>query len=62
MVITWGTSKSAEGYTWRVYAVGYQVETRYLKSGTCATRAQAVGQAKRWTRYLKAQASKTDME
>lgn len=62
MVITWNTSKTERNtYKWRVYKVGYQVASVELKSGECATRAQAVGAAKRWSRYCKQQARNVEV-
>ena len=55
-VITWSTHKFATGYEWRVYSFGYQVPQETLKSGICNTRAKAMGEAKRWTIYLKGKA------
>lgn len=54
-VITWQTTKTETGFAFRVYSFGYQIPEITLKSGVCATRAIAVGQAKRWSRYLKSQ-------
>lgn len=53
-VITWNTTTTAAGFEWKVIEVGYQVDTKVLKTGKAATRARATGQAKRWSRYLKA--------
>lgn len=53
-VITWNTNTSAAGFEWKVIEVGHKVETKVLKTGKSATRARATGQAKRWSRYLKA--------
>lgn len=55
MVITWNTHKTADGFEYRIYTVGYQVQSEILKTGICTTRAQAVMMAKKWTRYFKAQ-------
>ena len=57
-VISWRTKKTAEGFEFRVIEVGYQVETKVLKTGVLPTRARAVTQAKKWVRYLKAQQKK----
>ena len=52
-VISWNTTKTADGCAWTVYSFGYQIPTEVLKSGHCPTRAQAMGRAKHWTRFLK---------
>jgi hypothetical protein len=57
-IISWRTTKQADGYRWQVYSFGYQIAEAVLKEGVCATRAQATGIAQRWTRHLKAQARK----
>jgi hypothetical protein len=44
--IGWNTSKHTDGYTWRVYSAGYQVQTTILATGTCATREKATIKAK----------------
>ncbi len=56
MVITWNTTKTSKGFEFKVIKVGYNVPTETLKSGTLPTRPRAVTQAKKWVRYLKAQA------
>jgi hypothetical protein len=54
-VITWNTKKLPNGtYSFRVYTVGYQVESVTLQTGVCQTRARASGSARRWVRYFKA--------
>jgi len=53
-VITWNTHKTATGYEFRVYTVGYQVPSEILKTGTCTSRAVAKLQAQKWVRYFKA--------
>lgn len=55
MVITWSTTKIETGFQFRVYSFGYQVPSETLKIGVCNTRAKAVLQAKKWSRYLKSQ-------
>ena len=55
MIITWNTSKTAQGFEFRVYQMGYQVPSQTLKTGVCVSRAQATLRAKKWTRYFKAQ-------
>lgn len=52
-VISWNTTKTAEGYEWRVYAVAYQAPTQTLKAGVVKSRAVATRLAKQWTLYLK---------
>lgn len=54
-VIGWNTTKTADGFQFRVYTVGYQVPTETLKTGICSSRAKAKLQAQKWARYLKAQ-------
>lgn len=56
MVITWNTTKTSKGYEFKVIEVAYQVPTKTLKTGVLPTRPRAVTQAKKWVRYLKAQA------
>lgn len=56
MVTCWNTHKVANGYEFRVFAVGYQVPSVTLKTGLCSSRAKAVRQAKAWVRFLKANA------
>ena len=53
--ITWKTTKTEAGFQFRVYAFGYQVPSQELKVGVCDSRAKAVLQAKKWSRYLKSQ-------
>jgi hypothetical protein len=55
MVISWRTHKIEEGFQFQIVRIGYAVPTEVIKSGVCATRAQAMGMAKKWTRYYKAQ-------
>lgn len=55
MIITWGTHKTEAGFEYRVYTVAYQAKSEILKTGLCATRAQAASKAKAWVRYFKAQ-------
>lgn len=61
-IISWNTTKTAEGYAYRVYQVvprtepnaeGQYADTVTLRTGTRATRAQAKGRAQQWCRYLK---------
>lgn len=54
-VITWNTTKTAAGYEWRVYSFGYQIPETTLKTGVRTTRAKATLQARKWTRFLKAE-------
>jgi hypothetical protein len=54
MIITWNTTKTAGGFEYRIYQMGYQMAAQTLKTGICATRAQATLRAKKWTRYFKA--------
>lgn len=54
MVIGWNTTKTAAGYSWRVYSVAHAVPTVTLVSGEATTRARAVGAAKRACRALRA--------
>lgn len=54
-VITWNTTKTADGFQFRVYSFDYQMPNITLKIGVLPTRARAVLQAKKWTRYFKAQ-------
>jgi hypothetical protein len=70
MNISWNTTKTAAGYNFRVYLIVGRTEAEgpfddglygritTLKTGTCATRAQAKGLAQRWGRYLKANPAK----
>jgi hypothetical protein len=64
-IISWSTTKTAEGFAFRVYQVlprtepnaeGQYADVVTLKAGTRATRAQAKGRAQKWVRYLKAAA------
>lgn len=59
MVITWNTHKTEAGFVYRVYTIGHQVASETLKTGVCATRAQAMSRAKAWTRHFKAAQRKT---
>lgn len=52
-VITWNTSKTDAGYTWRVFTIGHAPGSTTLKSGTAKTRARATGHAKRWCLYFR---------
>jgi hypothetical protein len=63
--ISWNTTKSAEGFQFRVYEIigrqiadasGSYADWVILRTGTHRTRAQAKGMAQRWCRYLKAAA------
>ena len=54
-VISWNTSKTAEGFAFRVYAIEYQAPTETLKTGVCSSRAKATLLARKWTRYFKSQ-------
>jgi hypothetical protein len=47
MIYGWNTKKTAAGYAWTVYSFDHGVGSVILRSGTCATRAQAIGAAKR---------------
>jgi len=47
MVYGWRTEKTATGYVWQIYSVGYQIPLTVIRSGACATRAQAMARAKR---------------
>jgi hypothetical protein len=47
MVYGWNTRKAGGGYVWTVTGFEYGKGTVILRTGTCATRAQAVGAAKR---------------
>jgi hypothetical protein len=51
--IGWSTTKTDTGYTARVYAGGYQVPMKTLKTEAFATRAQAAGYAKKWTLHFR---------
>ena len=54
--IGWSTTKNADGtYSARVYSIAYQEPTNTIKLATFTTRAKAMGYAKRWTGYLRAQ-------
>ena len=53
MVITWNTKKVETGFEFKVIQVGFQVNTVVLKTGVLSSRAKAVTQAKKWTRYFK---------
>ena len=53
MTIGWHTTKTANGYTATVRSIGYQVPTVVLKTANFATRAQAMGYAKKWTLYFR---------
>ena len=57
MVMTWHTKKTNNGFEFRVITIEYQKKSKILKSGVLPTRARAVTQAKKWVRYLKAQAA-----
>lgn len=59
MVISWNTTKTADGFAWTVFSFGYQQPNVILKAGHCPTRAQATGRAKKWSRHLKAVAAQT---
>jgi hypothetical protein len=52
MTITWNTTKTSEGFEFRVFTVGYQVPSQELKTGVCPSRARAVLLAKKWVRYF----------
>jgi hypothetical protein len=60
--ISWNTTKTAEGFSFKVYEIigrpqpnaqGSYADLITLKTGTRATRAQAKGIAQKWCRYLK---------
>lgn len=53
MVITWRTKKVIDGFEFRVFTVEYNKPSTILKTGKLSTRARAVNQAKKWTRYIK---------
>lgn len=52
-VVTWNTHKTAAGYQFKVYTVGYQVPTVVLKEGVMSSRARAKTRAQAWVRYYK---------
>mgnify|MGYP001603658789 CR=1 FL=1 len=54
-VVSWNTTKTADGFAWTVYSFGYQLPTEVLKAGHCPTRAQATLRAKKWTRFIKSE-------
>jgi len=56
-VISWNTSKIAEGFQYRVYSVSYGEATKTLHVGVASSRAKAKLMAQKWMRYLKAQAA-----
>lgn len=48
MTYGWNTKKNDNGsYEWQVTGFEYGAGSSVLRSGICATRAQAIGQAKR---------------
>jgi hypothetical protein len=64
---TWHTHKTPDGYRWVIlevtvkelpYPDGTYAHSEVVKSDTASSRAQAVGMAKRWVRYLCAQAKR----
>jgi len=57
LVISWNTSKTAEGFQYRVYSVAHNEPTKTLKIGIESSRAKAKLSAQKWMRYLKAQAA-----
>jgi hypothetical protein len=59
-VISWNTTKTATGFDFHVYSFGHQLATETLKRGTTSSRAIATGQAKKWTRWFKAQQRKEE--
>lgn len=61
-VFSWSTTKTAEGFGFRVYQVissntpdanGHYAAFVDVKTGTAATRAQASGAAKRWAKFFR---------
>ena len=54
-VITWNTTKVANGFEFRVYSFGYQIPQVTLKTGICPTRAMATLRARKWCRYFKSE-------
>ena len=58
-VISWNTTKTAEGFKFEVSSFDYQVTPIIHATGVEATRAKAVSKAKEWARYLKAQQCKS---
>ena len=56
MVISWNTTKTAKGFSFRVYSVEYAKPTTTLKVvDGYSSRAKAVTAAKKWRNYLAAQ-------
>lgn len=51
--VGWHTTQTATGFTWTIEAIGYQVPSVIIKTGHCATRAQATGKAKTWVLYYR---------
>lgn len=49
----WNTTKTAAGYVWTVTRFIYGGGTTTLQTGTCPTRAQAAGRAKKWVLYYR---------
>lgn len=54
-VVSWNTTKTAAGYAFTAYSFSGQADRAVHAAGTLPTRAQAVGKAKAWVRYLKSQ-------
>jgi hypothetical protein len=52
-VISWNTTKTADGFQYRVYSVTHGEPTKTLQVGTTSSRAKAKLMAQKWTRYLK---------
>lgn len=54
-VITWNTTKTAEGFEFHVYSFGYQIPDETLKRGVVRSRAIATRLGKQWAAYFKSQ-------
>jgi hypothetical protein len=52
-IVTWNTTKTADGFEFHVYSFGHELPTISLKRGTARTRAIATRLAKQWTLYHK---------
>lgn len=57
-VVGWNTTKTADGFQFKVYSLDYQAPTIVHAQGVVSSRAKAVTKAHQYLRYIKAVAAK----
>ena len=53
MAYSWNTKQTATGFEWAITCTTYETGTTTLKSGKSATRAKAMGIAKKWVIFFR---------